>query len=61
MRSAKTSPSRLPVMPSTTCPTQSMFVPYSHFEPGSNRSGVMIAAFDEVITLGCPWSVARRR
>ena len=40
MRSAMTSPSRLPVMPSTTWPTQSMLEPYSHSSPGSNRRGV---------------------
>ena len=49
MRSPMTSPSRLPVMPSTTCPTQSMLEPYSHSSPGSKSSGVLIEAFDAVV------------
>ena len=60
MRSCITSPSRLPRMPSTTWPAQSMLVPYSHFSPGSNSSGVISACFDEVITEGWPCCVASR-
>lgn len=58
---AITSPSRFPVIPSTTWPHQSMLLPYSHRVPGSKSSGVLSAALDAVITLGCPCSVASRR
>ena len=60
IRSRITSPSRLPVMPSTTWPAQSMLLPYSQSSPGSNRSGDLSAAFEEVMTLGWPCSLARR-
>ena len=40
-RSRMTSPRRRPVIPSTTCPSQSMLLPYSQRSPGSNSSGVM--------------------
>ena len=36
MRSCMNSPSRLPVIPSTTWPAQSMLQPYSQSSPGSN-------------------------
>ncbi len=49
------------MIPSTTWPAQSMLEPYSHSVPGSNSSGVLIAAFDAVITLGWPCSLAIRR
>ena len=55
IRSFMTSPSRLPVIPSTTWPAQSMLEPYSHCSPGSNSSGVQIEACEAVMTLGCPW------
>lgn len=58
MRSVMTSPRRLPVIPSTTSPAQSMLVPYSHRVPGSNSSGVRREAIDAVMILGCPCSVA---
>ena len=60
IRSAITSPSRLPVMPSTTWPAQSTLVPYSHLVPGSNSSGVISAFRVAVITLGWPFSSASR-
>ena len=60
-RSWSTSPRRLPVIPSTTWPAQSMLEPYSPWAPGSKSSGVVIAAFEAVITLGWPCSLAIRR
>jgi len=61
IRSTITSPRRLPRMLSTTCPHQSMLLPYSHLSPGSNSSGVISDAFEQVITLGWPRSCARRK
>src|SRR5918993_5237758 len=52
MRSANSSPSRLPLTPSTTLPTQSMFLPYSQRSPGSNRSTERNDAMVPVTTLG---------
>jgi hypothetical protein len=52
IRRWKTSPRRLPVMLSITCPAQSMLVPYSQRSPGSNSNGVISAALDAVMTLG---------
>ena len=60
MRCWKTWPRRWPVMPSTTWPAQSRLLPYSHFSPGSNSSGVISAAFEAVMTLGWPFFSARR-
>lgn len=60
MRSRNTSPSRRPVIPSITCPAQSMLLPYSHCSPGSNSKGVCRARRLEVTMLGCPWFSARR-
>src|SRR5580692_5741432 len=54
MRSFITSPSRLPRMSSTTWPHQSRLLPYSHLSSGSNSSGVINDAFEQVITLGWP-------
>jgi len=59
-RSAMTSPNRRPVIASTTRPAQSMLEPYSHCSPGSNSSGVRRASCEQVSTLGCPCSCARR-
>ena len=60
MRVLNTSPSLLPVIPSITWPHQSMLLPYSHLSPGSNRRGVISAFLELVMTLGCPFSWARR-
>src|SRR5258708_8515085 len=61
IRSLITSPRRLPRMLSTTWPAQSMLLPYSHLSPGSNNSGVISDAFEQVTTLGWPRSCARRK
>ena len=61
IRSAKTSPRRLPAIPSMTWPVQSRLDPYSHLSPGSNSSGVISDAFEPVMTLGWPFSVASRQ
>ena len=58
IRSANTSPSRLPVMPSTTRPAQSMLEPYSHCSPGSKSRGVSIEAYEASTTHGWPCSLA---
>ena len=60
IRSCMTSPRRLPVIPSSTWPAQSMLDPYSHRSPGSKISGVEIDLCDAVMTLGYPWSLASR-
>ena len=41
-----------PLTASTILPIQSMLIPYSHRSPGSNRSGVVKAAFAHVVMPG---------
>ena len=52
IRSCMTSPKRLPRTASTTLPTQSMLLPYSHAVPGSCISTDRMEAMLALTTLG---------